>query len=309
MEANSRSVRLMGTVIEVKIWHENPEPILDQVEEMLYLYKNRFSANDLTSELMEVNLNAGVQPVPVAPDLYELIALGKEHTCAPNSHLNIAIGPLVQAWRIGFSDAQVPDQETIDRALELIRPEDIELDPEFQQVYLKKQGMLIDLGALAKGYIADRVVDFLKRVGIQQGLINLGGNVLTFGKASHNEDGLWRIGIQNPTMPRGNNIAVIKTGEESVVTSGIYERTFEVEGKTYHHIFDSQTGYPVESDVASITIVSQKSIDGEIWTTRLFGCSVRDILEEVNQVEAIEVIVVTKDQKMFCTQGLRERFM
>ena len=77
MQASSRSIRLMGTTIDTKIWHEHPEPILDQVEELLYLYKNRFSANDLTSELMEVNLNAGVQPVPVAADLYELIELGK----------------------------------------------------------------------------------------------------------------------------------------------------------------------------------------------------------------------------------------
>ena len=80
MQASSRSIRLMGTTIDTKIWHEHPEPILDQVEELLYLYKNRFSANDLTSELMEVNLNAGVQPVPVAADLYELIELGKANS-------------------------------------------------------------------------------------------------------------------------------------------------------------------------------------------------------------------------------------
>lgn len=307
MQASSRSIRLMGTTIDAKIWHDNPEPILDQVEELLYLYKDRFSANDLTSELMEINLNAGVQPVPVAPDLYDLIALGKEHSCASGSHLNITIGPLVQAWRIGFSDAKVPSEETIQEKLSLIDPKEIELDEVTQSVYLKKEGMALDLGALAKGYIADRIVEHLKRVGVTSGLINLGGNVLTFGPAMHNEDGLWRIGIQNPTLPRGNNVAVIKIGEESVVTSGVYERTFEFEGKTYHHIFDSQTGYPVVTDVASLTIVSEKSVDGEIWTTRLFGCPVLDIYQAVVAQEGIEAIIITKQNQLIYTPGLADR--
>lgn len=307
MIASSRALRLMGTVIETKIWHPNPEPILDQVEDLLYLYKDRFSANDLTSELMEVNLNAGVQSVPVATDLYELIALGKTHSCAPNSRLNITIGPLVQAWRVGFEDAHLPDQETIEEKLRIIDPQDIELNEESHSVYLKKEGMAIDLGALAKGYIADRIVEHLKRVGVEVGLINLGGNVLTFGRASHQDDGFWRIGIQNPTLPRGNNLAVLKIKSGSVVTSGIYERTFQHEGKTYHHIFDSQTGYPVATDVASLTIVSEQSVDGEIWTTRLFGLSVQNIYEEVSRQEGLEAIIITTDNQLFCTQGLKDR--
>lgn len=307
MQASSRSLQLMGTLIDIKIWHSNSEPILDQVEELLYLYKDRFSANDLTSELMEVNLNAGVQAVPVAPDLYELIALGKAHSCAPNSRLNITIGPLVQAWRVGFDDAHLPSPETIKEKLRLIDPRDIELEEETQAVYLKKEGMAIDLGALAKGYIADKIVEHLKRVGVSSGLVNLGGNVLTFGTATHQEDGCWRIGIQHPTKPRGNNMAILKIQSGSVVTSGIYERTFQYEGKTYHHIFDSQTGYPVVTDIASLTIVSDKSVDGEIWTTRLFGLSVQAIYEEVTKQEGLEAIIITVDNELFCTQGLKER--
>lgn len=304
MQASNRSIRLMGTTIDTKIWHENPEPILDHVEELLYLYKDRFSANDLTSELMEVNLNAGVQPVFVAPDLYELIALGKEHSCAQGSHLNITIGPLVQTWRVGFSDAKVPDEETIRQKLLIINPQDIELNPKEQTVYLKKSGMAIDLGALAKGYIADKIVDYLRRAGVRAGLINLGGNVLTMGKALHNPDGLWRIGIQHPKKARGNNIAVITVGEESVVTSGVYERTFEFEGKTYHHIFDSQTGYPVATNIASLTIVSEKSVDGEIWTTRLFGYTVQEIYNIVTAQAGLEAIIVTNQDEVIYTPGL-----
>lgn len=308
MPETSRRLQLMGTVIETKIWHEQPEPLLDQVEKMLYLYKERFSANDETSELMEVNHNAGVQPVTVSSDLYELIELGKAHSCAPNSRLNIAIGPLIQTWRVGFSDAKVPDEKVIEEKLSLTHPSDIILNTKGCQVYLKKRGMALDLGALAKGYIADKIVEYLKDAGVRSGLINLGGNVLTFGCAPHNPDGLWRIGVQDPRRPRGEHVAVLKIGEESVVTSGIYERTFTYADKTYHHIFDSKTGYPVATDVASLTIISDKSVDGEIWTTRLFGRSVQEIYDEVNAQPAIEAIVITSQDEFFYTKGIADKF-
>ncbi|HFI0621132.1 TPA: FAD:protein FMN transferase [Streptococcus suis] len=309
MQASSRSLRLMGTIIETKIWHPEAEPILDQVEELLYLYKDRFSANDLTSELMEVNLNAGVQAVPVADDLYELIKLGKEHSLAEASFLNITIGPLVQTWRIGFSDAKLPSPEVISEKLQLINPRDIELDDQEQTVYLKKEGMAIDLGALAKGYVADRIVDFLKRIGVEAGLINLGGNVLTFGQAPHNPDGCWRIGIQDPQKTRGENALVLKIGEESVVTSGIYERSLTVDGQTYHHILSSQTGYPIQSQLASVTIVSKNSVDGEIWTTRLFGQTINQTLKEVEETDGLEAVLIGLDGKIFVTSGLSEKIL
>lgn len=307
MQASSRCLRLMGTVIEVSVWHQNAEPILDQVEDLLYLYKNRFSANDLTSELMEVNLNAGVQAVPVAADLFELISLGKFHSCAPHSRLNITIGPLVQAWRIGFVDARVPSHAEIEQRLPLINPRDIELNQREQSVFLRREGMAIDLGALAKGYVADRIVEHLERMNVSSGFINLGGTVRTFGVASHHLDGLWQIGIQNPKLPRGNKVAILKMGAESVVTSGIYERTLTHKGKTYHHIFDSQTGYPVANDVASLTIVSKKSIDGEIWTTRLFGSPVSDIYQTVLGETGLEAVILTKAHQMLVTPGLQDR--
>lgn len=309
MQASSRSLRLMGTIIETRIWHPQAEPILDQVEELLYLYKDRFSANDLTSELMEVNLNAGVQAVPVADDLYELITLGKEHSLAQGSFLNITIGPLVQSWRIGFSDAKLPTQEMISEKLQLINPRDIELDDQEHTVYLRKEGMAIDLGALAKGYVADKIVDFLKRIGVEAGLINLGGNVLTFGQAPHNPDGYWRIGIQDPQKPRGENALVLKIREESVVTSGIYERTLTVNGKTYHHILSPETGYPIESQLTSLTIVSKRSVDGEIWTTRLFGQEMTRIYKIVEETDGIEAVLIGLDGRILVTSGLSEKVL
>ena len=304
MQSASHSLRLMGASITLTIFHENAQKLLLQSEQLLHLYKNRFSANDADSELMEINLQAGKKAVQVHPELFELIALGKKHSITANSHLNIAIGPLVQTWRIGFSDAKLPSEEEIQRLLKITNPEEIVLNDSNREVYLSKEGMRIDLGALAKGYIADKLKEFLVEQGVQSGIIDLGGNILTIGEnpTFHRP---WRIGIQNPLLDRGEHVAVIAVSDASVVTSGIYERQLVVDGKTYHHIFDRTTGYPMETEVASITIVAEKSVDCEIWTTRLFGQNQYDIIEEIEQQPGLEAFVITKNQKMMYTSGIQ----
>ena len=303
MQSASHSLRLMGASIHLTIFHEDAQNLLLQSEQLLHLYKNRFSANDADSELMEINLQAGKKAVQVHPELFELIELGKKHSIAANSHLNIAIGPLVQTWRIGFSDAKLPSEEEIQRLLKITDPEEIFLNDSNGEVYLSKEGMRIDLGALAKGYIADKLKEFLVEQGVQSGIIDLGGNILTIGEnpTFHRP---WRIGIQNPALDRGEHVAVIEVSDGSVVTSGIYERQLVVDGKTYHHIFDRTTGYPMETELASITIVAEKSVDCEIWTTRLFGQNPYDIIEEIEQQPGLEAFVITKNQKMMYTSGI-----
>lgn len=303
LQSASHSLRLMGASIHLTIFHEDAQNLLLQSEQLLHLYKNRFSANDADSELMEINLQAGKKAVQVHPELFELIELGKKHSIAANSHLNIAIGPLVQTWRIGFSDAKLPSKEEIQTLLQITNPEDIILDDSKQEVYLSKVGMRIDLGALAKGYIADKLKEFLVEQGVQSGIIDLGGNILTIGEnpTFHRP---WRIGIQNPALDRGEHVAVIEVSDASVVTSGIYERQLVVDGKTYHHIFDRTTGYPMETELASVTIVAEKSVDCEIWTTRLFGQNPYDIIEEIEQQPGLEAFVITKNQKMMYTSGI-----
>ena len=304
LQSASHSLRLMGASIHLTIFHEDAQNLLLQSEQLLHLYKNRFSANDADSELMEINLQAGKKAVQVHPELFELIELGKKHSVAANSHLNIAIGPLVQTWRIGFSDAKLPSEEEIQRLLKITDPEEIFLNDSNREVYLSKEGMRIDLGALAKGYIADKLKEFLVEQGVQSGIIDLGGNILTIGEnpTFHRP---WRIGIQNPALDRGEHVAVIEVSDASVVTSGIYERQLVVDGKTYHHIFDRTTGYPMETELASITIVAEKSVDCEIWTTRLFGQNPYDIIEEIEQQPGLEAFVITKNQKMMYTSGIQ----
>lgn len=296
----------MGTVIDLLIEHESADLLLDEVVVRLKEYEQRFSANDPHSELMAVNRNAGIRPVAVHPQLFQLIAIGKQHSCSPDSNLNIAIGPLVQTWRIGFGDARVPTAEEIERLLELTDPHRLLLNEAEQSVYLSQPGMKIDLGALAKGYIADLVVAYLRSRGVESALVNLGGNVVGIGPAPHRERNYWKIGIQNPLLARNQYVAAMKIANQSVVTSGIYERSLESAGKTYHHILDPRTGYPVTTDVASLTVVSDQSLDGEIWTTRLYGKSSREILHCLEQVQGIEGLVITKEEEILYSKGLEE---
>ena len=163
--------------------------------------------------------------------------------------------------------------------------------------------MKIDLGALAKGYSADLIATFLKSQGVEEALIDLGGNILTVGQHPLKHQP-WRIGIQNPVEKRGQHLLVLSVKDKSVVTSGIYERHLEVDGQSFHHIFDSTTGYPVETDLASITILSDRSVDGEIWTTRLFGEAPASILNIVESLPGIDAILVSQSGKIAYTSGL-----
>ena len=309
MNEAKRTIYLMGTIIQLWIQHPNPEKILANAEKRLRDYERRFSANDKNSDLMKINAQAGRAPVQVDKDLFELIKLGKMHSLPDDSSLNITIGPLVQLWRIGFEDAQRPSEREIQEKLQLIQPQQIVLDEENNTVFLQQPGMAIDLGALAKGYFADKILAYFISEGVLSALIDLGGNVLTHGEAPQHGDGYWRIGIQHPMQPRGNFALALKSKNESVVTSGIYERTFTVDGKTYHHIFDSQTGYPMETDIASITVVSDRSVDGEIWTTRLFAQKPEQVIPALNEKDGLSGIVITKDGRLFFSKSLSSRII
>lgn len=300
-----RTLHLMGTIIQLWVRSADADQLLDSAEEKLRDDEKRFSANDPASQLMQLNRSAAAHPFKTDRDLFELIKIGKEQSLVPDSFLNIAIGPLIKEWRVGFKDAHYPNEEKIQELLKKIDPRKIYLDEAEQTVSFETAGMEIDLGALAKGYFADQIIDFFKSAGAQAAFIDLGGNVLTYGEAPMHKDGEWRVGIQNPFLPRGNYAAAVKIKNKSVVTSGIYERKFEWQGQLYHHIFDSRTGYPIQSQLASLTIISEESLTGEIWTTRLFGQTPQEIIRTLNQFPDIDGIVITTDGDLAYSRGLQ----
>lgn len=304
MNRATKSIRLMGTVIDLLIEDEQAEELLEEAAAKLAVYEHRFSANDPTSELMAVNQNAGVQAVEVHPELFDLIKIGKEHSQAPNSNLNIAIGSLVQTWRIGFKDAKVPTRSEIEACLKKMDPHNIILDEAEQSVYLTETGMAIDLGCLAKGYIADLLAADFRKKGVQAALLNLGGNIMAVGPPAERSKNYWGVGVQDPTKSRNEYDVLLKVADQSVVTSGIYERHLQTDEANYHHILDPKTGYPCQTDVISLTILSEHSVDGEIWTTRLFGKPADFIVQTLDQLPGIDGLVMTETGEKRYSKGL-----
>ena len=297
---------LMGTVVTVKIYDKGKEAVLEPAFERIQTLANQITVNKAGSEIDSINANAGIQPVKVSNDIYELMDAGNDYSMKSNGSFDISIGPLTDLWRIGFPDARKPAQSEIDAVLPLIDYKQIELNEKEQTVFLKKKGMQLDLGAIAKGFITDQVAEVLKENEVTTAIIDLGGNIYVMGNNPSGKN--WTVGIQDPFAPRGETIGVISESNKSVVTSGIYERVLEIDGKSYHHLLDPVNGYPFNNDLAGVTIISSKSVDGDGLSTSVFSKGIKGGLEFIEQFEGTEAIFISTDKKVYITSGLKNNF-
>ena len=288
------SAVLMGSPILLKLFDHN-EGLASRVFRLIKQQENIFTVNRRDSDVMAINHAAGSHAVVVSAQVFDLIRCAKAVSQLPESSFNFTIGPLVKRWKIGFSGHSVPDASDLQALLALTDPDDVILDEPSRSVFLQKAGMEIDLGAIAKGYIADVVRDYLRQEKVTDALVNLGGNVQTLGAGA---EGAWAIGLKKPFSTPDALIGVINVKGKSVVTSGIYERYFESEGQRYHHILDPKTGYPLDNELLSVTVISDDSIDGDIYTTLLYGMGVEKSLACLKNIPQIEAIFVTKDQQV-----------
>lgn len=303
MNTYKETLHMMGTKITLYFKGIDAKKVVTEASRILTNYESIFSANSENSSLLQLKNTAFKTPQKINPELYELIKIGKTHSLTQNSYLNISIGPLIKLWRIGFQEANVPAHERILEILNLLNAENIELNDNNETVFFLEEGMEIDLGAIAKGYICDKIMAFFKRNGAISAMIDIGGNVLVYGDSPSISDD-WNIGIQNPFLPRGNLVASVRVKNQSVVTSGIYERVLENKDRKYHHIFDSKTGYPIENNVASLTIIASTSLECDIYTTKLFGLDIPTILTTVNTIDDMSAIIITKDGQLTHTSDL-----
>ncbi len=261
--------RALGTAITLQVFGTTDDTIINESFDLIDHYEDLLTVNRGYSEVMAINQAAGKEPVQVCSAVYDLVKLAVEES-RENYGFNALIGPLVKLWAIGFNNAHVPTAEQIQEKMKLIDPNSVDLDDENQTVYLQKLGMELDLGGIAKGWIADRLRDFWRAYGVHAGIINLGGNILLVGDSPKRANGQWSVGIQDPKEKRGQNISSVMVPECSAVTSGTYERYLIVDGHKYHHLIDPRTGYPVETDLAGITTFTKDSVQAELECKRLF---------------------------------------
>ncbi len=302
----ARTAFYFGTPCTITLLVQAPESTYNRVFKRLEEIEKRMSINLEESEVSRINSKAGVEAVRVSEDTFHVIERGVAFSQLTEGGFDISVGPLVTLWNIGGGQAVVPPPERIRERLELVGYQRIRLDQRSREVYLMERGMMLDLGGIAKGYAAEEAGRILVDIGIERGIVDIGGNILVLGNKPGDKP--WRIGVQDPLRPRGNYCGIIELEALSAVTSGIYERFFEANGKRYHHILDTRSGYPVENDLASVTVVSGNALTADALSTGLFVFGLQKGLRVAESIPDLEAVFVTKDKRIYVTSGLRGRF-
>lgn len=297
---------IFGTLVSLKLYEPVEASVFQAVFDDLRDVDNRMTVKGISSELIAVNKAAGLSPVVVSEDTFHVIEVAAQYAEASRGAFDVTVFPVVSLWGIGTDNERIPSPDEIKAGLEKVGYQDLVLDSVKHSVFLKRTGMGLDLGAIAKGYAADRTAEKLRALGVERGIVNLGGNIFALGTK---EDGTpWKIGIQNPMNNRGEYLGIAETANQTLVTSGIYERYFEKDGKRYHHILDTKTGYPVENEVAGVSILADSSIDADALSTTCFVLGPDKAFEFVKNKPGVEVLFVTKDKKIRMTAGFKKVF-
>jgi thiamine biosynthesis lipoprotein len=219
---------------------------------------------------------------------------------------NPTIYPLMELWGFTTGDYKIPKEKEIKKLLANMNPSDITLNEETGEVTFAKNGMKVDFGGIAKGYTSAEIMDIFRENDVESGMVSLGGNVQVLGLKTDGSP--WKVAIQNPNSEE-EYLGVLETEDKAVITSGGYERYFEKEGKTYHHILDPSTGKPAESGLTSVTIVSTDGVMADGLSTALFVMGTQKAKAFwKNHSEEFEVILYTDDGKLLISEGLENIF-
>jgi thiamine biosynthesis lipoprotein len=300
-EPVSKTGLYFDTVITLTLYGEDAS-YMDDCFALAQKYEDLFSRTKEGTDVWNINHNQGT-PVAVSEETFSLIQTGISYCEASGGAFDITVGALSDVWDFTSEDAVLPSAQEIALAKETVDYHNILLDEENQTVMLTTPGTEIDLGGIAKGYIADRIKNYLLEQGVTSGLINLGGNVLCVGPKD-SEDAYYTIAIQKPFSEDGEPIASLKLTDQSAVTSGTYQRYFTYDGVIYHHILDLSTGYPCQNGLTSVTIISDTSVDGDALSTTCFLMGLEDGMAYVESMENVEAIFITEDNELHCTSGI-----
>jgi thiamine biosynthesis lipoprotein len=299
---------IYDTVVNIKVFGENVEQKnMDDIQHMLERMDMEFSRTKEGGEVYAVNQAAGKEAVVVSDETLDVVKQSIQYAKDMDGLFDPTIGPLIDLWNIGSGGDKVPPQADIDIAKSLTNYNDIIVDEAAKTVKLTKEHMVLDLGAIGKGYAADRIADYLKEQGLNSAMINLGGSsIIALGTKPNGSD--WNIGLQDPDQSRGTQLGTIKIANEVIDASGVYERYFMQDNVRYHHIIDPRTGYPSQNGLKSITIMSPNATDADALSTGVFLMGIEDGMKYLKSLpENVEAFFITDDNKIYSTPGIKER--
>ena len=303
----------MDTVMEVAAYGEHAEQAVKYTEKRIEELENRLSRTKAHSLVSGLNRDGSIRHLTY--DYWNLIARAKEYRDATNGAFDITIAPVMDAWGFTGDSFRVPEQSELDTLLKKVNSDAIQMLGSPSDSVTLGEGQAIDLGGIAKGYTSDWVEQTFRANGIESGKISLGGNVFVLGTKPDGSD--WRVGIKDPRNESGL-AAILSLRDAYAITSGGYERYFEENGKTYHHIIDPSTGYPADSGLLSVTVVAADN--GPDWagagngamcdafSTALFVMGEEQALDFWrNGGYDFDLVLVTEDGRVVITAGLADR--
>lgn len=292
----------MDTIIEITAVGRDADRVekaIDEAFELIEMYERKFSYYREDSELWKLNHTEQISH-QIDEEFYQILELAYDFFLQTDSLYDVTIGNLIDLWDIDRQS--IPTAQQIEAAKQTQGMEKIEFDLNRLN---KPQDMKIHLGSIAKGYVIDRVVELLKEREIFAGVVNAGGDIYIFGYGNP-----LRVGIQHPRSQKNEIIGVLSINDMAVVTSGDYERYFEIDSERYHHIIDPHTGYPAKPTVA-VTALAPQAIYADVLSTALFVMQPQEAIKLVDSIQDAEAIIHFQNEngiKYLMSEGL-EKYM
>lgn len=304
-KSESSEVFVMDTYVTQTVYGVNRNKAILNVNKTLRKLEKNLSLYIAGSDIDKINNNAGLLPVKVDSYTYDIIY--KSYVYSENSDgiFDITIAPLSKLWGITSENPKVPAEEQINQALKLIDYKKIEFNKKENSIFLKDKNMAIDLGGIAKGYICDVIKQEYDSLNVDSALVSIGGNIFAYKTKPGNK--AYTLGIRDPYGESNDIIGKLNATNKVVATTGAYERFFESEGKIYHHILNTKSGYPVDSAVASATIVSEDGGLADFLSTTIFIEGI-DGIEKYKNLGNFEFIVIYENKDVVVSEGLVSDF-
>jgi len=285
----------------------NADTYLEHAFSMCDNYEQFFSRTIEGSDIWNIN-HAGGTPVKVSEDTLVLIETALEYAALSEGRIDPTIAAATSLWNFDTTGSGsdtaplLPDAASLADACAHVDYRNVIIDSENQTITLTDSESMLDLGFIAKGYIADRIKEYLVSQGIEHGIIDLGGNILCIGEKP--DGSAYRIGIRYPFGATSEMITSLSCKDQSIVTSGNYERYFELDGQIYHHILDTATGYPIQNGLLSVTILSPSSVQGDALSTLCYIYGLADGMMLIESLPDVEAIFITDDYQLHYSSGL-----
>lgn len=303
-----RQRNMMGTIIQmtsVGVPEEQAGPVLDAALDEMKRLEGLLSEWKPESDVSKVNDNAGIAPVKVGPELLDNVRVGLQVAKWSDGAFDISWAALRGLYLFQPGQERVPTDAELKEKLKFVNWRDVVLDEKQSTVFLKRKGMALGLGGIAKGYALEKAANILRERGLTNYMVFGGGQVLVNG---HKGDRAWRVGVQHPRL--NDYFGFLEADSGSIATSGDYEHAFVKDGKRWHHIIDLKTGRPVQH-TASVTVVSESAFYADAIDTALFIMGAQKALKKLATAPGpkAELLIVDSDMRLHMSPGMQQRLI